>query len=118
MVEFSSQVEEEKCMSGREAGLGERDEEFCFRCPEFRWFRASQLGCECLDLGTVKAIEDKSRAEAIPWNAATAPHCEKPTMGNLPARKGETTAQTRALQLCTREARINADPIQTEGSRI
>lgn len=73
-------------VSGREASLGKRDKEFCFRCPEFQWFGVSQLGCECSDLGTVKAAEDKTWAEAIPWNAATAPNCEEPTKGSLPGK--------------------------------
>lgn len=94
------------CMSEREAGLGERDKEFCFRCPKFRWFGASQLSCECLDLGTVRAVEDKMRAEAIPWNAATAPYCEKSTAGSLPGKeshcpnKGSRTSHQGSLHKC------------------
>ena len=74
------------CMSGKEVGLGERDEKFCFRCSEFRWFGTSQLGSEFWDLGTVRAAEDKTWAETIPWNVATDPHCEEPTEGSLPEK--------------------------------
>lgn len=53
-------------MSGREARWGKINEEFCFRCPQFRWFEASQMGCECSDLRIVRAAKGRLGQKPCP----------------------------------------------------
>lgn len=59
-------------MSGRSAEFGDIDEEFHFRCSNFRWFGANQMGCECVDLGTVRTTKNRLRSHPLAFS-----HCPK-----------------------------------------
>lgn len=68
-------------MPGREAGFGEIDEEFHFRCSKFRWFGPTRWAVSVCTWGQSEL--PRTNSGAIPWNSATAQSCDKPAKGTL-----------------------------------
>lgn len=59
-------------MSGRKAEFGDIDEEFQFRCSNFRWVWTNQMGCECVDPGIVRTAKNRLRRHPLAFS-----HCPK-----------------------------------------
>lgn len=59
-------------MSGKNPEFGDIDEEFHFRGSNFRWCGANQMGCECVNLGTVRTTKNRFRSQSLTFS-----HCPK-----------------------------------------